>query len=360
MLFLNIIGFIFALGIIVFIHELGHFTVAKVFGLYVSEFSLGFGPILISHKSKETRYSLRTIPLGGFVSVVGEEDDKITPNEDDSIDPSLYEGRTVQDLNTFKKCLFTLAGVIMNFLLALAIMSAMLLSYKQIRGDIGTTIGEVVENYPAYKAGIKEGDTIISMECHDLKTNIKSYDDLVYYMAMYEGDEEIIVTLKRGEEVLAKSFKPIFEDDSYKIGVSFKEPDPINVTIWNCVPLAFTRLFAVLKATINALRGLFIGVGLNNLGGPIAIYEATSDAISMGYESYLSLIMSLSLNIGVMNLLPLPALDGGRTLIYIFEGIIGKKCPKKLENILMSFSMAVLIILMVFVMFKDVFNIFTR
>lgn len=360
MILINLLGFIFALGIIVFIHELGHFSVAKIFGLYVSEFSLGFGPILWSHKSKETRYSLRAIPLGGFVSVVGEEDDKITPNEDDELDPALYAGRTVQDLNTFKKCLFTLAGVFMNFLLALAIMSSMLLSYKQIRGEIDTTIGSVVENYPAANAGLKAGDKILSMESHGIKVNFKNYDDLLYYMSMYEGDEDIIVSFKRGEDTLTKTLKPIKEDDSYLIGISFEEPEPINVTIWNCVPLAFTRLFSVLKATVNALRGLFRGIGLNNIGGPIAIYEVTSEAISLGFESYLSIIMSLSLNIGVMNLLPLPALDGGRTIIYIIEGIIGKKCPKSLENALMTISLAAIIALTVFVMFKDVFNIFMR
>lgn len=354
----NILGFIFALGIIVFIHELGHFSIAKIFGLYVSEFSLGFGPILWSHKTKETRYSLRAVPLGGFVSVVGEADDKITPNDDNKIDPKLYEGRTVNDLNTFKKCLFTLAGVIMNFLLALAIMSSLLLNYKLIRGEVGTTINTVVEDSPAYKAGIKEGDMIVSIECHGIKTSIKTYDDLTYYMATYEGNEDIIVTFERDGEAISKQLRPEYKEDSYIMGVTFKEPEPIKVTFLNCVPLAFTKLWALLKATINALRGLFVGVGLDNLGGPIAIYEVTSDAISLGFESYLSLIMSLSLNVGVMNLLPLPALDGGRTLIYLVEGIIRKKCPKKLEEILMSISMAVLILLMVFVMIKDSLKFF--
>ena len=352
-IFLDILGFIFALGIIVFIHELGHFSVAKFFGLYVNEFSLGFGPILLSHKSKETRYSLRAIPLGGFVSVVGEEDDKLTPNEDEYIDPTLYEGRTVQDLSTIKKCIFTLAGVFMNFLLALAIMTGILLSQKQVIGEAGTTIESVVEGYPASKAGLMEGDTLIKLESVGLKTNLKSYDDLLYYMELYQGDGDISVTFKRDGETYTKVISPIKEDDSYMLGVSFAAADVVDVTLLNCIPLAFTKLYSVFKATLNALRGLFFGVGLNNLGGPIRIYEETSNAISMGFEYYILIIMSLSLNIGIMNLLPVPALDGGRTLIYIAEGIIGKKCPKKLENILMTLSLFILVALMAFVMIKD-------
>ena len=358
MRFLTLIGFIFALGIIVFIHELGHFTVAKIFGLYVNEFSLGFGPVLLSKKGKETRYCLRAIPLGGFVSVVGEADDKITPNDDNQVDPSLYEGRTVQDINTFKKCIFTLAGVIMNFLLALAVMSSILLSYKVIRGEIGTKIDKVVENTPAEKAGIQSGDEIVSIESHGMKASIDTYEDLLYYMSSYEGKDLITITLIRNGETLTKTLKPELNEGSYIIGVSFAEAEPVNVTIWNCVPLAASQLWSMVKATVNALRGLIRGIGLNSIGGPIAIYEATGEAISYGFDSYLSLIASLSLSVGIMNLLPLPALDGGRTIIYICEGIVGKKCPKKLEEALMSFSLAVILLLMVFVMIKDTIGLF--
>ena len=356
--FLTLIGFIFALGIIVFIHELGHFTVAKIFGLYVNEFSLGFGPILLSKKGKETKYCLRAIPLGGFVSVVGEADDKITPNDDNQVDPSLYAGRTVQDINTFKKCIFTLAGVIMNFLLALAVMSSILLSYKVIRGEIGTKIDKVVEASPAEKAGLQSGDEIISIESHGIQASIDTHDDLLYYMASYEGKDLITITFIRDDKTLTKTLMPVLNEGSYFLGVSFAETEPVTVTLWNCVPLAASQLWSMVKATINSLRGLIRGIGLNNLGGPIAIYLATGEAISYGFDSYLLLIASLSLSIGIMNLLPLPALDGGRTIIYIFEGIIGKKCPKKLENVLMSFSLAVLFLLMIFVMVKDTIGLF--
>lgn len=360
MFILTLLGFIFALGIIVFIHELGHFSVAKFFGLYVTEFSLGFGPVLLSHQSKETRYAIRAIPLGGFVSVVGEEDDKITPNDDDSLDPELYKGRTVQDLNTFKKCLFTLAGVFNNFVLALLLMAGLLLSYQTIRSEVSSTIETVVENTAAYNAGLLDGDKIVSMEMHGIKSSINTYEDVVYYMASYEGKEDIIVTVKRDGELLEKSLRPIYseEDQTYLIGISFKAAEPVNVTLLNCIPLSVERLWGILKATVNALRGLLVGVGLNNLGGPIKIYEATGDAISMGFDSYISLILSLSLNIGVMNLLPLPALDGGRTIIYIIEGIIGKKFPKKLEEILMTASLAIIIMLTIFVMVKDTIGLF--
>ena len=357
---LSIIGFIFALGIIVFIHELGHFSVAKIFGLYVSEFSLGFGPVIYSIKGKETKYSLRAIPIGGFVSVVGEADDKITPDDDQYIDPSLYEGRTVNDIGTIKKMIFTLAGVIMNFLLALAIMSSLLLSYKTIQGEVNTTIDNVVEGMPAEKAGIKAGDIIVAAKSHNIKTNLKTYDDLVYYMSSYDGKDDITFYLNRNNETIETTLTPDKQDESYVIGVSFRSSDPVNVTIWNCVPLAVNKLWAFAKAIFNVLKGLFFGVGLDQLGGPVSIYQATSEAVSLGFENYIYLIMALSLNVGIFNLIPLPAFDGGRTLIYLIEGIVGKKTPKKLENLLMSISMALIMLLFIYVMFKDTFNLFWR
>ena len=357
-LIIQILGFIFALGLIVFIHELGHFASAKIFGLYVSEFSLGFGPVVLSKKGKETKYCLRAIPLGGFVSVVGEQDDKITPNEDDTLDPELYKGRTVNDINTVKKMIFTLAGVIMNFLLALAIMSSMLLSYKQINGEVLTTIDSIVEGMPASEVDILPGDTIVAAETHGIKSSINNYEDLSYYMASYDGTDNLTLYLKRGDHNIETTFKPKLQDGSYVIGISFKSADPINVTIWNCVPLATKELWSLAKAIFNALRGLFVGVGLDQLGGPIAIYQVTSEAISLGFESYLYIIMSLSLNVGIFNLIPLPAFDGGRTLIYLVEGIFKKKLSPKVENILMSVSFALIMMLFIFVMFKDVVRLF--
>lgn len=356
---LNLLAFIIALGLIVFIHELGHFSVAKIFGLYVIEFSLGFGPVLFCKKGKETRYCIRAIPLGGFVKVFGEEDDKITPDEDEfNIDPELYKGRTVNDINTLKKLLFTLAGVIMNFLLALAIMSSLLLSYKEITGEIGTTIDTIIEGKPASEADILPGDTIVAIESHDIKTNIKNHDDLTLYMASYDGTDDLTLYLKRGDNNIETTLKPTYEDGSYLIGVSFKMPEPIKVTIWNCVPLGASKLWSLAKAVLNSLKGLFRGIGAEQVGGPVAIYEATSEAVQMGFDSYLYIIMVLSLNIGVVNLLPLPALDGGRSLIYFIEGIVGKKLPKNVENILMSVSFALIMLLFILVMFKDVMGLF--
>lgn len=354
----QILGFIFALGLIVFIHELGHFASAKIFGLYVNEFSLGFGPIIFSKKGKETKYCIRAIPLGGFVSVVGEQDDKITPNDDVNLDPELYKGRTVNDISTIKKMIFTLAGVIMNFLLALAIMSAMLLNFKVISGTANTTIDSLVEGMPASEVDILPGDTIIAARTHGIKTSIKNYDDLTYYMASYDGTDNLTLYLKRNDHTIETTFKPVLQDGSYIMGISFKSPEPIKVTIWNCVPLGLEKLWSLSKAIFNALKGLFFGVGLDQLGGPVAIYQVTSEAIEMGFENYLYIIMSLSLNVGIFNLIPLPAFDGGRTLIYLIEGIRGKKMSPKLERILMSISFALIMMLFMFVMFKDTMRLF--
>ena len=355
---IQLLGFIFALGLIVFIHELGHFASAKIFGLYVNEFSLGFGPVLLCKKGKETRYCLRAIPLGGFVSVVGEQDDKLTPNDDIDLDPEVYKGRTVNDINTIKKMIFTLAGVIMNFLLALAIMSSLLLSYKQISGEIGTTIDTIVEGMPASEADILPGDTIIAAKSHGIKTSINNYADLTYYMASYDGTDNLTLYLKRGDHDIETTFKPVLQEDGYKMGITFKSAEIISVTIWNCVPLAFKELWSMAKTIFNALRGLFVGVGLENLGGPVAIYQVTGQAIEMGFESYINLIMLLSLNVGIFNLIPLPAFDGGRTLIYLIEGVTRKKMSPKFEKILMSVSFALIMMLFVFVMFKDIAGLF--
>lgn len=348
--------FLLMLTLITLIHEFGHFIMAKAFGVYVYEFSIGMGPKIISKKGKETRYTLRAFLIGGYVAMAG-EDDKQNLNDVDKDDIEVPFERTLNGIKPLKKIIVMVAGVVMNFILAIVIMAMTFLSVGYINEASEPIIDSIVEDYPAYKAGIEKGDKITSLS-YDNGYSIKprDFNEVSNFFSLYDGVGNVHIGLLRGDKELLVDVKPQFdeENNSYVIGITSTPFKQTKITFSNCFTKSLTYLFSATKMILVALLGLFRGVGLNNLSGPVGVYNVTSEAVSYGAASYMSLIALISLNVGIFNLLPLPIFDGGRILITFIEMIVGKPLDKKIENAIMSASIVILLLLVVFVTFKDI------
>lgn len=353
---ITLIYFILMLGIIVFIHELGHFLWAKKFGVYCYEFSLGFGPKLFSFKRKndETKYSLRLIPLGGYVSMAGEEidDDKSVPK-----DKKLY------NKPWYKKIIIVLAGVTNNFILAFVILFFIAL----INGSYTTkpVIGQVVKNSACYDAGLKSGDKILKI--NDKK--MYSWDDVTLHLALTTqlnkkgkpGYQKFVILDKSGKEkIISVKPKKIKTDEgesyySYGIGLSDKKYHGIK----NAFSYALSKFRSIFSSMILTIKYLIRGkIGLNSLSGPVGIYSVVGQYRQSGFSNILYLLAYLSINVGFINLLPFPAFDGYRGFIIIIEKISGKKVDPKVDAIVNNIGLILLFALMIFITIKDIKGLF--
>jgi len=355
---MKIILFILLLFVIVVIHEFGHLIAAKIFGVYCGEFSFGMGPKLFSFKGKETTYSLRAFPLGGFVSMAGETDDQIESHVDDNLDIPFE--RTINGIHPLKRIIIMYAGIIMNFLLGIVIFSLIIFSSGGVYTGTDTRIAEVSLDAPAYNAGLLKDDIVSSITINGTKHNCDSYELLTYAMSLYEGEGSIIVTVDRNGNLLNFELIPKYLEDEnrYIIGISFSKGDFIKVNIFTAFIEGFKYTFKIISLVFAALVNLVKGIGLDSLSGPVGIYQTTADAITYGPLAYIELIAILSVNVGVMNALPIPVMDGGRVLITLCEIIFKKSIDKKLEKIIMTISVCLLLMLFIFVTFKDIIKLF--
>lgn len=347
----NIVLLFITLSIIALVHEFGHLLAAKAFGVYCYEFSIGMGPKIISHKFKETEYSLRAFLLGGFVSMAGE-----TSNDEVNV----AEDRLLCNLHPVKRIIVLLAGIFMNFILALVIISIILLNSGYYGVSAKPSIKQLNEGYPAYGV-LNQDDIIERIEFENGSSlNVSDYAEMSAFLDTYDGNGPWIITVDRDGEKLTFEITPTYyeSEDRYIMGASFEAYKYEEVTIFNCIPFACDYLFMVLKLTLNALFELFRGIGFNNLSGPVGIYGAVDEVSSMGNEYFFILLAMLSLNVGLMNALPLPILDGGRVVLVIIEVILGRPVDKKIENILMSISIALIFLLFMVVTYKDILKMF--
>lgn len=352
-----LIYFILILGIVVFIHELGHLLVAKMFNVYCSEFALGFGPILISWQGKETRYSLRMIPLGGFVQMAGEEGT-------DDFDVSAL--RTIKGIAHWKRILVMLAGIFMNLVLAwLLLTSIFMMTQERVEPPIAA-VGGIVEQSPAQKAGLQVGDIITKIEYADgTVLEPKTFQEMATYSPA-DPSQPMTYTIKRQDTTLTVQVTAAYveEADRYQIGIQSPAGEVVPLTFFQQIQYGFIETITFIKQVFVALLNLFRGIGLNQLSGPLGIMKTTGDYMSMatgfkeGLVMFFSLTASISINVGLFNLLPIPAFDGGRVLLTVAEMIKGSPLNKKWEERLIMGSMLLLLMLFVFVMWKDILKIF--
>ena len=345
---LNVFYFILVMGILVFVHELGHLLAAKAFGVYCREFAIGMGPTVFKYKKEhwETTYSIRLLPLGGFVAMAGE------PGEDDmNVDIS----RTIVGIQDVKRLVVLLAGIFMNIVLALVIYTG-IFAVNGIAVQPEAKIVTIVDNFPAQKAGLQVGDTITSLTLSDgMVKPIKSIQDLQVSLSIYQ-DRDVLVTYTRDNLSHQVMVKPQVDPASggYILGIQVPPATHENVSILRAIPLAFAQVGSVISQMVFLLSKMFKGIGTNNLGGPVAIFGVTSAIQVYGLLYFLNLVALLSVNLAVINLLPIPVMDGGRVVLTLIEMIIRRPVPEKIQNSVIMGSVVLLIAFFIFITYNDI------
>lgn len=344
---MTLILFILILGAIIFIHELGHFLFAKRCGIYVYEFSLGMGPKLISKKKGETVYSLRLIPIGGFCSLAGEgnDDDKKVPKE-----------RLLQSKTVWQRFLTMFFGPGFNFLFAILILFVIGLiwgapNYKPI-------IAEVTKDLPAEEVGIASGDMIIEVNNHKISTT----DDLSLYLTIAKKNKptEIVVEKENGQQItyqITPKEKEVDGEKQYQYGIVLKSTKEHG--FFAAIKYTFVKTGSLFKQMFLTIGNLFSGgLKVSQLSGPVGIYSLVGEQSKGGLSNVLYLIAFLSINVGFINLLPLPAFDGGRILFLIIEKIKGSPVKPETENMIHMIGLFLLMALMIYITFNDILRLF--
>jgi len=347
---ITLLLFLLLLSVIIVIHEFGHLMAAKLFHVFCYEFSFGMGPLIWKRKTGETQYSIRAVPMGGFVAMAGEADgDEAYP------DVIVPEGRRLQDVHPLKKIVIMLAGVFNNFLLAWLLFSMVVLHSGQIQVSPKPVVSSVVAGTPAAKAGFEAGDVITKIVREDgSSVKPRSFLDMQAFIAQGEGDLTFYVD-RDGESVVLE-VTPEFnaEEQAWRIGITGTAADAVDVTLANCWYYGAYEMVTITRVMFTTIAGLFHGSGVEQLSGPVGIYQATETYASMGFWSYLFLIAQLSLNVGIFNLLPLPILDGGQVVVTVCEWIAHRQLSAKVKLAINAACWVLMLSLMVFVTWNDI------
>jgi regulator of sigma E protease len=350
----SIFSLIIVLGVLIFFHELGHFLVARVLGVGVERFSLGFGPKLIGKTIGITEYQISAIPLGGYVKMVGE-------SPDSELDPSDIP-ISFTHKHVFKRILIVAAGPFFNILLALIIFFGIF----QISGllILKPNIGDVNEGTPAYMAGLKKNDLVVSIDGVD----ISSWEDMANAIMASKG-KTIAISVLRGDKILTKKvtpevkkFKNIFNEDvdRYVIGITASgEVFKKNLNFFQAVSESINQTYQITALTIKGVVKLFQGtVSPKTLGGPIMIAQMAGQQAKEGVVNLIFFIALISINLAILNFLPIPVLDGGHLLFFFIEAIKGSPVSVKVREISQQAGIFVLILLMIYVFYNDIARVF--
>lgn len=347
---MTLIYFILILGLIVFIHELGHFIQAKKAGVYCYEFSLGMGPKLYSFKRKndETTYSLRLLPIGGFVQMAGEEVE---------VDEDVPKNKRMQSKTAWQRFKIVIAGALNNFILGIVLLFLMALIYGS--PETKPYIKDADEKYNAYKVNVRSGDLVLKINGKKVKT----IDDALLRFELTKDGDPIKFTLKSSDgvikEVTVRPTKIINEDktESYVYGISFD--NSINKGFFKAIKYSFVKFASIYRSMVNVIGNLIVGkLGINSLSGPVGIYNVIGEQSKMGFENVIYLCAFISINVGFVNLIPFPAFDGGRALFIIIEKIRKKPVDQKVENTIHSIGFILLMLLVVIITIQDIIKLF--
>lgn len=345
---LSLIIFILILGVIVTVHEFGHFIFAKLSNTYVYEFSIGMGKKLFGKKRKdgETEFCIRAVPIGGYVMIAGEdlEDEKIPKD------------RQMCNKSFLQRFMVLFAGAFNNFIFAFIILFISAIIYGA--AITKPYIGDVSPDYPAYTAGLEKGDLLLSLN----GTKITNWDKALVMLQTSKGNEMTFKVLKQDGSTKEYKVAPIKEKDSegneiYKFGIATKYEKEYGFT--KSLSYAWNKTISLFGSMWDTLKYLFNGkVSINQLSGPVGIYSVVDSQSHQGMEALLYLVAYLSINVGIINLLPFPAFDGGRILFLFIEKIFRKPVSKNVENTIHSIGFMLIIGLLIYVTFNDIIKLF--
>jgi regulator of sigma E protease len=434
------VAFLIMLGVLITIHELGHFLFARLFGVKVESFSIGFGPPIFKWKGKETEYQIALIPLGGYVKMYGE--DSMTEPIQGNVDKSAFsDPRSFHSKPNWQKMLIAFAGPLFNIVLAIILFIAVYImgvkepaylsqpvvvgyveknsiaekvgiqpfdkivkvngkevkNWKEFTIEIGmkagknveieilrngsiqkisvilpedmtkqsfgispvlpAKVGKVLENSPAAKAGLKEGDIIVGVNGRPINTWFEFAD----FMASLKEKQSVNLLVKRDNKIFSIMLEPQYNEElkKYTIGIAPKfETVTIQYSPIEAVGKALEKTKDLTVAIYNVVAGLITGeVSFKTLGGPISIAKFSGEALETGVSTFLFAMAFISLQLGYLNLLPIPVLDGGLILILLIETIIRRPLPDKAKEYLAYFGFALLGTLMIYVIFNDILRV---
>ena len=329
------------LGLIIFVHELGHFLTAKLFKMPVSEFSIGMGPQVFSVDTKNTAYSFRAIPIGGYVNIEGME-----------IGSEVENGFTSKP--TYQRFIVLFAGVFMNFLMAFILLFAIAKINGRIEYDTNAIIGGLVKG-GANEQILKVDDKILELD--GKKINV--WTDISKITKASQNKEEISALIERNgkEENITLKLTKDEENNRVVLGISPKYKK-IDLSTTESLDFAKNSFNSIFTDTIKGFFTLFSGkASLKEISGPVGIFKVVGEVSKFGWVSIISLCVVLSINIGVLNLLPIPALDGGR-IIFVFLELFGIKINKKWEEKLYKSGMILLLFFILMISVNDVWKLF--
>lgn len=419
----TIITFLIVFGVLVIVHEFGHFFFAKRSGILVREFSIGMGPKLIAHMGKDgTTYTLRLLPIGGYVRMAGLEDEEtelspgmplsveLTPKNEvqrinvskkvqlpNSIPMELISADLVDDLvikgyvngdesreTTYKvqhnatvieengtevriaprdvqfqsaklgsRILTNFAGPMNNFILTVVLFIALAFLQGGVAVYDTNQIGEVQENSPAAVAGLKANDTILSVD----GKKISSWDDLTNTVTKKPGKELTAVIEQNGKEKTVQMTPKTIKSNGEKVGQIGVGPY-MKTGFGDKIVGGLTQSWDMVKRIFGALGSLFTGFSLDNLGGPVMMYQMSAEASRAGIKTVIYLMALLSVNLGIVNLLPIPAFDGGKILLNLIEGIRGKPLDPDKEGMITMIGFGFIMLLMILVTWNDIQRFF--
>ena len=347
----SIFAFIIVLGVLIFFHELGHFLMARLFGVGVEKFSLGFGPKIVGFTSGLTDYRISLIPLGGYVKMVGEEPDEELPPEE------IHLSFTHKPV--WQRFLIVAAGPVFNFVLPLFIFFGLALFYGS--ATLEPVIGEVQKNMPAQAAGLLAGDRVVSIN----QVALDSWEEMALIIGQSQGQELVVDVVRSNGEPATIQVAPqqvdgltIFGEPEkrYVLGVlAAGEMRRARLGPVAAAAESLRQTGYIIRLTIIGVGKIFSGsVSTKELGGPILIAQMSGKAAQQGLGSLLAFIAFISINLGILNLLPIPVLDGGHLFFFAIEALFRRPLPVKVRELAQQAGMMALLLLMVLVIYNDI------
>lgn len=324
--------------LIILIHEFGHFVAAKSSGVLVHEFSIGFGPRLLKWKKNETQYSLRLFPVGGYVKLEGEDEDSKDP-------------RALNNKPAGKKLVVMASGALFNLISGFIVMT-LCFAFQQSYTTL--SVGRILD-IPGSQAAqnIEVGDEIVALD----GKNVWNFKDFSFLMSNVDKTKPVEITIKRDGVKKDVSILPVEYEGSFLIGVEMATKD---MTIKDAIVCGFKEMFFVVRVVIYSLMMLVTGkVPVSEMSGPVGTTVLIGQAAQLGIINLLYMFALLSVNIGIFNLIPFPALDGGRIFFLLIELIRRKPIPPEREGVIHFVGLVLLLILMVFITSSDIYKLFT-
>ena len=325
----GILYVILILMTIVIVHEFGHFIAAKIFGVYVEEFSIGMGPALYSHQFKETKFSIRVLPIGGFCKMVGEQEDGLeSKHQELNVPPE----RTLNKIAKWKQIIIFMGGIFMNIVLSLFLMT---IAYSTYNISTGVIVDSQIPQ-------IREGDVLLKINDDEITNNSE--------IRMWEETGETVeVTIYRNENVITENIRPV----NGSLGIQVEEHKmkftEAVICAWNFTVYVGTLVIQALKQLVTTTDGV------KNIGSVISVYNMVSPVQSL--VEFMAITSLISVNVGIINAIPLPTMDGGRVVLLLIEAIRGKPLKDKTVEVLFGISLVLLVILLLISIGSDILRL---